>query len=78
MAGLGSIEQYLTMVEKNFESTTAQIEGLKQSQHSLNERLNNVCLKFKNIITKQSECINFLIDAMKVDSESSTGRLQIL
>lgn len=78
MAGLGSIEEYLSMVEKNMQSTVAQIEGLKQTQHSLNERLNNVCLKFKTIISKQSECIAYLMETMKVESESNTARLQVL
>lgn len=68
MEGLGSIEQYLNMVEENFSVTTAKIEALKQTQNSLNERLNSVCFKFKNIITKQSECIAFLIETMKADS----------
>jgi hypothetical protein len=51
---------------------------LKQTQNSLNERLNNVCLKFKNIITQQSECIAFLMETMRVDGESNTQRLEIL
>ena len=75
---LEQVDQFLGRVEERNVLIREKIDFLKENQDNLTDRLNQTCVKMRDLIVKQAEFIDELLGEAENEIEMDKERVTIL